>query len=128
MSSYPVYYSIHDTVNDFETLLVTGFNLSLAIASVSAHTLVYLSGSPILPIIPIDPGAQLDFMANDLKDNFMDIFNEEKVSLDKLYRVIAIFNSSAYKFMQHVTELDSFTIEIHLRRMNKSLLSLTEAF
>ena len=127
-SSYPVYHSLHDTFHYFENFLDPGFNLSLAIASISAYTLVELSGSYVLPLNPVDTGNKLVSMANALKNNYKDIFNEEKVSLDDLFRIIGIFRNAAEKLMEHAAKLNPSTNEIHLRMINDKLFYINRGF
>ena len=126
--SYPVYHSLHDTFHYFENFLDPGFNLSLAIASISAYTLVELSGSYVLPLNPVDTGNKLVSMANALKNNYKDIFNEEKVSLDDLFRIIGIFRNAAEKLMEHAAKLNPSTNEIHLRMINDKLFYINRGF
>ena len=127
-SSYPVYHSLHDTFHYFENFLDPGFNLSLAVASISACTLIQLSGCAVLPLNPIDTGIKLTSMANSLKKNFKDIFNEEKVSLDDLFRIIEIFNRAANSLMQHVKKLKPTSSDIHLRMINDKLFHINRGF
>jgi len=128
VSSYPVYHSIHDTFDYFEQFLDPDFNLSLAIASVSASSILQLSGSEIVPLNPSDTGVELKIMANFLKKSYKDIFNEDNVSLSELYRVINVFKDAADKLMQQIAAVDSSTSDIRLRMINDKLIYINRGF
>ena len=127
VSSYPVYHSIHDTFDYFEKWLDPDFNLSLAIASISADVILQQSDSAVLPLNISDTAVELKIMADFLNKTFKDIFKGE-LSLNELYRVIHVFKESADKLMRHAMKLNSSTSEIQLRMINDKLLYINRGF
>jgi len=125
---YPVYHSLHDTFEYLDNFMDRGFNVSVAVATVAAKSLMRLSSSHVLPLNPVDTASKLSSMALNLQNTYKDIFNEQKVSLDELHGVISTFKDAAEKLMQQVAAVNSSTSDIHLRMINDKLFYISRGF
>ena len=124
---YPAYHSLHDTFDYYKRFIDPEFNVSVAVASVAADSLLQLSGSVVLPMNPIDIANKLHLMATNLRDKYKSIF-EKDVTLDELRRVIQVFNEAANELMRQVQELNESSSDIHVRMINDKLFMVNRGF
>ena len=128
LPSYPVYHSIHDTYEYFANFLDKNFNISYALAKVTANSIFELSNAIVLPLNPIDTAEELKVKSGYLQNAYKDVFDGTHISLTELNRTISDFTSAARSLMIHAARLNSSSSDLEVRRVNNKLFYINRGF
>lgn len=126
LSSYPVYHSVHDTVEYYQKFLDPEYKVNLAVAKISGEILRRVAEDKIIPLSLLDYALEIKRLIKKIEEKSADDLENHDISLDHLNAAVESLVKGATIFMDTVNNAD-LTNVLEMRELNDRIMQFDRA-